>query len=98
MWRNRFVLVLIITMSVAALFPLTRSAPSSVQASSPPADVVGHFSLVPMNFEYQNTKISTLVRIDNQTGQAWFVRVIGVQGQPVWEWTDLPEAGTKPKP
>ena len=93
MWRNRLGVLLILALSVVAVFSLTRSAQSSEQATLAPAD--NRFSVVQMNFEAGNTRMNTIVRIDNRTGRAWFVRP---KGGTTWEWVDLNEAGGKPTP
>ena len=98
MWRNRLGLLVTLTIAVTLLLPLTNSTHTAAQA---PSSKVNHFSLAPMNYDYGSTKLSTLVRIDNQTGKAWFVRVRLNPGNPpvpVWEWIDLPEAGSQPTP
>ena len=95
MWQNRLGWLLILTISVVAVLSLTRSVQSSHSGVSSTAVDVGRFSFMPMNFEFQTTKLSTLVRVDNQTGQAW--RLASKPGLQ-WEWVDVPEAGAKPKP
>jgi hypothetical protein len=49
-------------------------------------------SLVPLNFEYQSYKLSTIIRFDAQTGEAWYLAVVpptAPNQHPVWQWVHI---------
>ena len=97
MWRNRLGLLLSLVISVAALPSVTHSEEGSAQVTST-GDSGNHFSVTQMNFELGTLRHSTLVRIDQRTGEAWFLRERVTPQTTLVEWADVGEVGIKPKP
>lgn len=58
-----------------------RTAPLTFFAA--PAD--NHILIVPLNFEYQSYKLSTAIRFDTQTGNAWYFAAVSDQN-PTSQW------------
>jgi len=99
MWRNRFGVLLILTFAVTSLPGVTYSQGDAANATPTQADSGTPFRLMQINFDFGPTKISTIVRIDERTGQAWtLAQRTTPAGQTYLGWTDVVEGGTKPKP
>lgn len=96
MWQNRLGLLLILTILIVALPSLTHSEEGSPQQTSTTADSGNHYSLTQMNFEAGAIKNSSLVRIDQRTGQAWILSQSSTPQGPTVFWINVNEGGAKP--
>jgi hypothetical protein len=98
MWRNRFGLLLILTIAVTSLASVTHSEGGAATLTATDADSGNPFSLTQWNYEFGTTKTSSVVRIDRRTGQAWALSQKATPQGTYLGWTDVIEGGTKPKP
>ena len=90
-------LITLLLIGAAIWFSATLYAQRALSANATAAPPNDRYILVPMNFEYEKVKWSTLVLFDTQTAQSWALKSSVPQQQPgqpqpvpVWQWTLLP--------
>ena len=82
---KRFLSITALSMMAIVVFPATRYVDTTPPTNSLVAPSDTRFTLVPVNFEYQSYKLSTILRFDTQTGNAWYFAVASDQN-PTWSW------------